>query len=224
MLDFNNVTFAYPNQDVFKNLDLTINKGEFVFLIGKSGSGKTTLLQMVYMNLLPQEGYVEFAGYNSLSITPKKIPFLRKKIGVIFQDFKLLNDRNVYENLEFILRVTGVPRKQMKRKIYTVLTSVGLAHKQKNMPDQLSGGEKQRIAIARAVINQPDIILADEPTGNLDPATANEILEILRKINVRGTTVICATHNYKIVKKNNARIVKLENHRAFNVDVNKDLT
>jgi cell division transport system ATP-binding protein len=217
MLEFNNVTFNYPNQPLFTDLNLTVEQGEFIFLIGKSGSGKSTLLQMIYMNLFPVEGYVRVGNYDSLSIKKKELPFLRRKIGIIFQDFRLLPDRNVYDNLAFILEVTGNKRRDLKKKIYDALSAVGLSHKQKNMPSELSGGEQQRIAIARAIINEPTLILADEPTGNLDPETSNEILEILKKIHGRGTSVIFATHNYDLVRKYNTRIIRLENGKALKV-------
>jgi cell division transport system ATP-binding protein len=219
MLTIDNLEFNFPNQRLFKNLNLNIDKGEFVYLVGKSGSGKTSLLQMIYMNLFPQDGYVELSGFNSAVIKRKDLPLLRRKIGIIFQDFKLLKNRTVYENLEFVLKVTGTPSKLIKRKVFTALTEVGLSHKQKNMPDTLSGGEKQRVAIARAIINQPELVLADEPTGNLDPETAREILMILKKINRRGTAVICATHNYKLVEHNNSRIIKLDKGMIVNTSL-----
>ncbi|OGU61014.1 MAG: cell division ATP-binding protein FtsE [Ignavibacteria bacterium RBG_13_36_8] len=221
MLTFTNVEFSYPNQPVFTDLNFHVDPGEFVFMIGKSGSGKSTLLEMVYMNIFPQNGYVQVGDYTSEKIKPIDLPELRKKIGVVFQDFKLLEDRNVYDNLAFILQVTGTPRKQMKRKIYHALSDVGLSHKQKNMPKELSGGEQQRVAIARAIINDPMIILADEPTGNLDPETAQEILSILKKINSRGTTVIFATHNYDLVKKFETKIIKLVDGKAVKVILKK---
>ncbi|KAB2843987.1 MAG: cell division ATP-binding protein FtsE [Melioribacteraceae bacterium] len=221
MLTISNVEFNYPTQPVFNNLNLTVEPGEFVFLIGKSGVGKTTFMQLIYMNLLPQAGYVEVEGYNSETIKTKDLPFLRRKIGVIFQDFKLLEDRNVFENLAFVLRVTGTPSKLVKRKVIHALSDVGLSNKQNNMPHQLSGGEKQRVAIARAILNDPAIILADEPTGNLDPETSDEILEIIKKINSRGTSVIFATHNYDIVKKVDARIIKLSDGKAVKVIIKK---
>ena len=217
MLELNNLTFNYPNQPLFSDVNLTVEQGEFIFLIGKSGSGKSTLLQMIYMNLFPLEGYVRVGNYDSLSIRKKDLPFLRRKIGIIFQDFRLLPDRNVYDNLAFVLEVTGNKRRDIKKKIYDALSAVGLSHKQKNMPNELSGGEQQRIAIARAIINEPTLVLADEPTGNLDPETSYEILEILKKINARGTSVIFATHNYDLVRKHSARIVKLENGKALKV-------
>ena len=221
MLTISNVEFNYATQPVFSNLNLTVEPGEFVFLIGKSGVGKTTFMQLIYMNLLPQAGYVEVEGYNSETIKSKDLPFLRRKIGVVFQDFKLLDDRNVFENLAFVLRVTGTPSKLVKRKVIHALSDVGLSNKQNNMPHQLSGGEKQRVAIARAILNDPALILADEPTGNLDPETSDEILEIIKKINSRGTSVIFATHNYDIVKKVDARIIKLADGKAVKVILKK---
>jgi len=221
MITFNNVTFNYSNQPLFTNLNLQIADGEFVFLIGKSGSGKSTLLQMIYMDILPSEGSVQFDEYNSETIKKKSLPFLRRKLGIIFQDFKLLDDRNIYDNLAFVLRVTGTPRRLVKKKIIGALTDVGLTNKQKNMPNELSGGEQQRVAIARALVNDPTLIIADEPTGNLDPETSQDIMEILKKINRRGTSVIFATHNYELVKKSNARIIKLTDGKAVKVILKK---
>jgi len=221
MITFNNVTFNYSNQPLFTNLNLQIADGEFVFLIGKSGAGKSTLLQMIYMDILPSEGSVQFDKYNSETMKKKSLPFLRRKLGIIFQDFKLLDDRNVYDNLAFVLRVTGTSRKLVKKKIIGALTDVGLTNKQKNMPNELSGGEQQRVAIARALVNDPTLIIADEPTGNLDPETSQDIMEILKKINRRGTSVIFATHNYELVKKSNARIIKLTDGKAVKVILKK---
>ena len=221
MLSFNHVDFQYSNQPVFNDLNLQVGQGEFVFLIGKSGVGKTTLLKMIYMDLLPDSGDIQVGDYSSESIRDKDLPFLRRNIGVVFQDFQLLQDRNVYDNLAFVLQVTGIPKKQIKRKILNALSDVGLAHKQNNMPHQLSGGEKQRVAIARAIINDPFLVLADEPTGNLDPETSEEILTILRKINSRGTSMIFATHNYEIVRRIDAKIIRLEGGRAVKVLIKK---
>lgn len=221
MLIINHVDFNYPNQPVFQDLNLQVEQGEFVYLIGKSGIGKTTLLQMIYMDRIPQSGYVQVGDYSSESIRSKDLPFLRRKLGIIFQDFQLLPDRNVYDNLAFVLQVTGTPSRLMKRKVIHALTEVGLAHKQTNMPNELSGGEKQRVAIARAIINEPFLVLADEPTGNLDPETADEIVEILKKINSRGTSVIFATHNYDLVRKFEAKIIRLENGKAVKVLLKK---
>ncbi len=221
MLTFYNVEFRYKNQPVFTDLNLEIGQGDFVFLIGKSGIGKTTMLRMIYMDLFPDSGYVEVGEYSSETITEKQIPFLRRKVGMIFQDFQLLSDRNVYDNLAFILQVTGNPAKSIKKKVMSVLSEVGLSHKLKNMPHQLSGGEKQRVAIARALINDPFLILADEPTGNLDPDTSEEILTILKKINSRGTSIIFATHNYELVRRVDSKIIKLDGGKALKVLIKK---
>ncbi len=215
MLSFTNVVYHYPSQPVFEDLNLELGSGEFVFLIGRSGSGKSTLLQLIYMNLLPQAGVVHVAEYDSRTIKRRMLPFLRRKMGIVFQDFKLLKDRNIYENLSFVLSVTGINGREIKKRVNNVLSDVGLLHRRYSMPGELSGGEKQRVAIARAIINDPLLILADEPTGNLDPETSSEILDILEKINTRGTAIIFATHNYEIVKRLNHRIIKLENGRAF---------
>ncbi|MCL6495639.1 MAG: cell division ATP-binding protein FtsE [Ignavibacterium sp.] len=212
MLSINNLTFHYKNQPLFENVSLDLAAGEFAFLIGKSGSGKTTLLQLIYMNVLPESGTIAVGEFDSSIIKKNQLALLRRKIGIVFQDFKLLSDRNVFDNLAFVLEVTNTPKKEIKRKVNDALTEVGLSHKRLNMPNQLSGGEKQRVAIARAILNDPLIILADEPTGNLDPETSSEILDLLMKINKRGTAVLFATHNYELVRKNpNARIFKIEN-------------
>ncbi len=217
MLSFQNVEFSFPNQPVFYDLNFDLNPGEFTFLIGKSGVGKSTLLQLIYMNLLPHSGMVRVAEYDSKTIKPNQIPLLRRKLGIIFQDFKLLQDRNIFQNLAYVLEVTKTPRREIKRKVNSALSDVGLSHKKLNKPEHLSGGEQQRVAIARAILNEPALILADEPTGNLDPATSDEILEILKKINKNGTAVLVATHNYDLVKKAKEKIIKLEDGRAIKV-------
>ena len=217
MLIFNHVEFDFPNQPVFSDLNLQVDQGDFIFLIGKSGVGKTTLLRMIYMDLLPQAGSVHIEDYSSDTIRKKDIPYLRRKLGIVFQEFQHLHDRNVYDNLSFMLQIIGVQRKLIKKKVYNALSDVGLTHKQKNMPDQLSGGEKQRLALARAIINEPLLVIA----GNLDPETSDEIMEIIHKINIRGTTVIFATHNYELVRKFDAKIIKLEDGKAVKVLIKK---
>lgn len=217
MLEFNNVTFLYDKSPVLSELSFTLEEGNFYFLIGKSGAGKTTLFQLIYFNLFPDEGSISLNGFSSETISSSDIPKLRKKLGIVFQDFKLLEDRTVGENLDFVLRITGTGRKERNKKILKVLADVGLSHKIHNLPDELSGGEKQRVAIARAIINDPVLLLADEPTGNLDPETSAEIMEILYKINARGTTVLLATHNYNLVKKAKNKILKLENGKIVKV-------
>jgi cell division transport system ATP-binding protein len=215
MLSFSNVDFAYQAHQIFTDLNYRLEPGEFNFLIGRSGAGKSTLLHMIYMNLFPNSGEVQVAGYDSKTIKPRDLPHLRRKVGIVFQDFKLLRDRNIYDNLSFVLEVTNAPGKEIKKRVNDALTDVDLFHRRFGMPDELSGGEKQRIAIARAIINEPALVLADEPTGNLDPETSGEILEILMKIHARGTAVLFATHNYDIVKKfGDLKIVKLENGKA----------
>jgi cell division transport system ATP-binding protein len=215
MLSFNNVEFGYPHQPVFTDLDFGLDVGEFCFLIGKSGAGKSTILQLVYMNIFPQAGYVQVGEYNSQTIKPRQLPYLRRKLGVVFQDFKLLRDRNIFDNLAFVLEVIKIPRNEIKKKVINALSEVGLAHRKNSKPDELSGGEKQRVAIARAVINEPILLLADEPTGNLDPETSHEIVEIFRRINSKGTAVLFATHNYEIVKRYDAKIIKVEDGKAY---------
>ena len=215
MLNISNAEFGYSNNPVFTDISLQINQGEFIFLIGRSGAGKSTLLQMIYMNISPLAGTVEFDKWNSKTIKPKDLPYLRRKIGIIFQDFKLLKDRNIYDNLSFVLEATNTSKKEIKRRITSALSDVNLFHRRYSMPSELSGGEKQRVAIARSILNEPALILADEPTGNLDPETSNEILNILKKINSRGTAILFATHNYEIVKSMEAKIIKLENGKAF---------
>ncbi|MCU7495575.1 MAG: cell division ATP-binding protein FtsE [Ignavibacteria bacterium] len=218
MLVFNNVSFSYSRQPVFDNLNFRMEEGDFTFLIGKSGAGKSTFLQLIYMNIRPDTGFVRFKEYDSSNLRMGSLPDLRRKIGIVFQDFRLLMDRNVYDNLAFILEVTGAPRKQIKRKVFTALSDVGLLHKQRSMPYELSGGEQQRVSIARAIINDPALILADEPTGNLDPETSSEIMELFKKINSRGNTVIFATHNYELVRRHStAKIIKLDGGRAVKV-------
>jgi len=218
MVTFDNVSFAYDELNILEELNFKLNQGEFVFLIGKSGAGKSTFLQMIYMNLMPESGIVQVGEFSSAAIKRRNLPILRRKIGIVFQEFRLLQDRNIYDNLAFVLEVTNTPRKEIIKKVNNALSDVGLSHRRGSMPSELSGGEQQRVAIARAIINEPSLILADEPTGNLDPETSREILDIFRKINARGTSVIFATHNYELVKKTpGVKIVKLENGKAYKV-------
>jgi len=223
MLSFDSVEFHYKNQSVFTNLNFELDYGEFVFVIGKSGIGKSTLMQLIYMNIFPLSGTVRIDEFDSQTIKPSQIPLLRRKVGVIFQDFKLLPNRNVFQNLAYVTKVIGTPTKDAKKKINDVLSEVGLSHKRLNMPNELSGGEQQRVAIARAIINDPLLVLADEPTGNLDPETSAEILALLKKINKRGTAVLVVTHNYDMVKKANERIIKLEDGKAIKAKIKQKL-
>jgi len=206
----------YPNGDGLDGVNLEVRNGEFVYLVGPTGAGKSSVLKLIYMDEFPDEGYVLVDEYSSQDIRDKEIPHLRRKLGIIFQDFKLLEDRDVFENVAFALHVTGARTRDIKKKTLRALGEVGLSHKSRKMPDELSGGEQQRVAIARAIVNEPFILLADEPTGNLDPKTAVEILNIIDKLNSRGTAVLMATHNYELVNNTSKRIVSIKNGRTLN--------
>lgn len=196
---------------VLSNVNLSLHKGEFAYLIGKTGSGKSSLLKTLYAELPVIDGEASIAGFNLRTLKREEVPFLRRRLGIVFQDFQLLEDRSVQENLLFVLHATGwTDRKLMDQRIHEVLLQVGLVAKGYKYPHQLSGGEQQRIAIARAMLNQPEVILADEPTGNLDPETSNGILRLLMSISENGQAVIMATHNYNLIYKFPARVIKCE--------------
>ncbi len=206
-----NVDVYQKNKLVLTRVGLSINKGEFVYLIGKTGSGKSSLMQILYAGLPLEKGIGIVAGYDLSKISRKQIPFLRRKLGIVFQDYQLLEDRTVEENLRFVLRATGWKDKEaVKTRISEVLKEVELLSKLRSMPHNLSGGEQQRIAIARALLNKPELLLADEPTGNLDPETSNGIMRILFNISKQGTAVMMATHNYNLIYKFPGRVVKCE--------------
>jgi len=209
MISFVNVDLELNKKPIFRNLNLTVQSGELVYIVGKSGSGKTTLLKSLYMEIQPKKGEIQIAGYNSRTIRKRQIPHLRRKLGIVFQDFRLLEDRNVYDNLAFVLKVTGTKEKLIKEKIAHALQSVGLEHAAKQMPMNLSGGEQQRVAIARAIVREPLVILADEPTGNLDPDTSIEILEYLKRINQKGITTLIGTHDYELVRHSPSRTLQI---------------
>ena len=211
MVELQNVRIKYHTGDGINNITLHIGPGEFVFLVGPSGAGKSTVLKSIYMDEFPEKGQVVVGEYNSLYLKAKDIPFLRRRLGVVFQDFKLLHDRDVFENVAFVLHVMGKRNKEIKRKVLRSLADVGISHKARKMPLELSGGEQQRVAIARAIVNEPYILLADEPTGNLDPETASGIMDVLERINARGTSILMATHNYDMVKKYRGRIIQIKN-------------
>ncbi len=209
MISFINVDLELNKKPVFRNLNLTIQLGELVYIVGKSGSGKTTLLKSLYMDIRPKKGEIRVAGFSSRTIKKRQIPLLRRKLGIVFQDFRLLEDRNVYDNLAFVLQVTGTKDKLIKEKVMHALESVGLEHAAKLMPLGLSGGEQQRISIARALVREPLVILADEPTGNLDPDTSLEILEYLKRINQKGIIVLIGTHDYELVRHSPFRTLQI---------------
>jgi cell division transport system ATP-binding protein len=214
MIELINVSKNYPNGiDALHDINLTIGKEEFVFLVGSSGAGKTTLLKLLYREERPTSGKVVVDRVNVVDLDSHQVPYLRRNIGVVFQDFKLLAKRTVYENVAFALRVTGAPRSTIRRKAMQALELVGLLRRVNSFPDELSGGEKQRACIARAIVNNPPILLADEPTGNLDPTTSWDILQLLDKINKRNTTVVVATHNKSVVDEMKRRVVELEGGR-----------
>ena len=202
VVEFCDVKKIYRNKYyALKNINLNINKGEFIFLVGPSGAGKTTLLKLIYMEELPEEGEVKVLGFSNKYIKKKDIEFLRRKIGVVFQDFRLLADRNALENVTFSLEIIGVPYKEAREKSLKVLTDIGLIGKVDSDIFDLSGGEKQKVCIARALVREPIILIADEPTGNIDPESCDEIIDLLVKIHSKGTTVIMATHNYSLIEK-----------------------
>ena len=211
MLKMENVTMKYPTGTVaLKDVNIEIEKGEFVFVVGSSGSGKTTFIELLLRELVPTKGKIEVAGVNYDRLKKNKIHKVRRKIGVVFQNFRLLKDRTVYENVAFAQRVIETPAKYIKRQVPAVLALVGLEEKFKSYPRQLSGGEQQRVALARALVNKPEIILADEPTGNLDPKNSWDIMNLLDEINQKGTTVVVVTHNKEIVNVMKKRVITLK--------------
>ena len=204
-----NVDIYQPKHLVLANVNLTIDKGEFVFLIGQTGSGKSSLLKIIYGDLHIASGEGMVAGFDLKKLNEREVPYLRRKLGIVFQDFHLLTDRTVEKNLIFALRATGWKDKNLiNNRILDVLEKVGLRSKLKKMPHELSGGEQQRVVIARALLNNPEIILADEPTGNLDPETSEEIVLLLKEISRGGTAILMATHDYQIIRNMPSRIIK----------------
>lgn len=213
IVEYNHVELERDNVNILHDINISIAKGDFVYLIGKVGSGKSSFLKSLYRELPIKSGYARILEYELGKIKKKHIPYLRRNIGIVFQDFQLLTDRSVIKNLEFVLRATGSKNKGLiNMRIEEVLTQAGMQNKGYKMPHELSGGEQQRVVIARALLNNPEIILADEPTGNLDPETGNQIVQLLHKISQEnGTSVIMSTHNYAIVQKYPGKIIKCEN-------------
>lgn len=216
VISFEKVDIFQQKNLVLDDVSFKIFAGEFCYLIGKTGSGKSSLLKMLYGELPVNNGQASIAGFDLLKLKPKDIPFLRRKLGIVFQDFQLLTDRSVGDNLDFVLRATGWKEKEeRKNRVKEVLEKVGLSTKDFKMPHELSGGEQQRVVIARALLNDPEIILADEPTGNLDPETSDEIMRLLHEIAGNDTPVLMATHDYRLIDKFNSRILKCENGRLI---------
>jgi len=210
MIEFQEVTFSYNGSvAALRDINLKAEKGEFVFVVGQTGTGKSTLLRMIYRELVPNTGKVVVAGRDVTKLHLREVPYLRRRVGVVFQDFKLLPKKTVWENVAFALDVIGASKQDKFRRIPRILSLVGLSEKADSFPHQLSGGECQRVSIARALVNDPPILLADEPTGNLDPQTSYEIVQLLNKINIRGTTVLVASHDREIVDRMHKRVVTL---------------
>ena len=211
MIDFKNVTKVYNNNVLaLSNLNVHIDQGEFVFLVGPSGAGKSTFIKMLLKEVNPTAGSVIVAGSDLTKLTRKEIPYYRRKIGVVFQDFRLIQTLNVFENVAFALRVIGASEKDIQKKVPAVLSMVGLSKKRDAFPTELSGGEQQRVSIARAIVNSPSLLIADEPTGNLDPETSLEIMDILSDISRAGTTIVMATHAKDIVDSMKKRVIAIE--------------
>lgn len=210
MINFAHVYKTYPGAvHALKNIDLKVDKGEFVFLTGPSGAGKTTLFRMMSAFDKVTSGQIQIAGYDLTKISENEIPFFRRRIGVVFQDFRLLKDRTLLENISMPLLVRGEKNSQIERKAYDLLDQVGLSHKAQQLPEFVSGGEQQRTAIARALIHQPGVLIADEPTGNLDPRLSEEIMDLLEKVCAQGTTVFVATHDHEMVKRRKKRTIQI---------------
>ena len=218
VLHLENADIYQQDNLVLSKVNFTLNKGDFYYLIGKTGSGKSSLLKTLYGDIRLQRGLGSIVDFDLKKIEEKDIPFLRRKLGIVFQDFKLLNDRNVFDNLEFVLKATGWKDKaEMKEKIHEVLDKVGMKEKYYKQTFELSGGEQQRVAIARALLNDPELILADEPTGNLDPKTSLEVMELLNEIHQSGKTILMATHDYQLIVKFKQKVIKCEGGELFEV-------
>ncbi|MEC0173097.1 cell division ATP-binding protein FtsE [Paenibacillus graminis] len=212
MIEMQDVWKTYPNgTHALQGVSVKIDRNEFVYVVGPSGAGKSTFMKLIYREEMPTKGQISVGGFNIGKLKPRKIPYVRRNIGVVFQDFRLLPKLTAYENIAFAMEVIEAPKKVIKKRVPEVLELVGLRSKANREPSQLSGGEQQRIAIARAIVNNPSVIIADEPTGNLDPETSWGIMQLLDEINFRGTTIVMATHNRDIVNKMRKRVLAIEN-------------
>ncbi len=211
MIDFNGVTKVYDNGTVALNdVTLHVDQGEFVFVVGASGSGKSTFLKLIMKEEQPTKGTISVDGVDLSGLKRSEIPYFRRMMGIVFQDFRLISNMNVFDNVAFAMRVTGCSEKEVKERVPYVLGLVGLKEKLKRYPPELSGGEQQRVGLARALVNKPDLIIADEPTGNVDPSMSIEIMELLNEINKRGTTVVMVTHEHSLVKRFGHRVIEID--------------
>lgn len=221
MLRMTDVSKVYPGGNVaLQDINVHIEPGEFVFVVGPSGAGKSTFIKMLFREVLPTTGSIFVNGVDILELTPKEIPYMRRQLGIIFQDYRLLTDRTVYENVAFAMQVIETPHRKIKRRVLNVLDLVGLRHRANAYPNELSGGEQQRIAIARAIVNDPLLVIADEPTGNLDPDTSWDIMEIFKEINATGTTIVMATHDKEVVDAMGKRVIAIESGRIVRDEAN----
>lgn len=220
VLEYRDVTIRRAENVIIRHTDLQINAGDLVYLIGRVGSGKSTLLKTIYADVPISDGEAHFGKFDLRRIKRRQIPYLRREMGIIFQDFRLMHDRTIEDNLSFVLRATGwSDKREISHRIDEVLTKVGMDHKGYKLPHELSGGEQQRMVIARALLNKPKLILADEPTGNLDPETGDQIFQLFRKITEGGTAVIMSTHNYEMMRKYPSRILKIEDEQLHEMTV-----
>jgi cell division transport system ATP-binding protein len=210
VIQLSDVWYMIGGHSILCEINIQVEAGEFVCLVGPSGAGKSTIIRLINMEIFPTRGRVIVADYDSSQILKDEVPYFRRKVGVVFQDFKLLEDRDVYENVAFALWATGVPRRRIKKRVFRILADVGLSHKRYAMIQELSGGEQQRVAIARALANEPFVLLADEPTGNLDPGTTEEILDLMKRINGKGMAILMATHKEDLVRKLPAKIIGIK--------------
>lgn len=213
MIEFKNVSYRYKQSKILKSISLSIEDGEFVFVVGKSGAGKTTFIKLLMREIVPDTGEIIVNGKNVAAMKRRELPYYRREIGVIFQDFKLLNDRSIYENIAFPMRVIGRSVRSIRSRASELLTYVGLAERYRALPLELSGGERQRVAIARSLVNRPLLLLADEPTGNLDPDNSLNIMKLLETINKDGTTVVVVTHNQDLVNTLKKRVIRIDDGR-----------
>jgi cell division transport system ATP-binding protein len=221
LIQFFNVSLAYNQRAILDSVDFSLANSEFCYMIGQTGVGKSSFLRLIYRDQIPDSGYLNVVGYNTSLMKKRAIPLLRRKLGIVFQDFQLLPDRNVFDNIAFALHVTETPTKLIRDRVFDVLNLVGLSHKRKSMPEDLSGGEQQRVVIARALVNEPRILLADEPTGNLDPDATAVIMDLLQQINNRGMSVLMITHDHQIVRNYPARTLRLKDGKLEDIPISE---